>query len=645
MKVTRQIVFFAAMLALLATVQCSKRDDSIRRLVVSPENVFFNHDSVLTLYITVQPPGPFSWAIADLPKWVNAEANSGSSDGEIVKLKLFNNPLIFGGGSTNVKVVSNIAGESTFSIGRHGTTTSTLIIEQDSIHFNKEDDIKELNIRRLDNQGVWQLYIDDDWLVSSIDPGTQIYTNLIFLSIDRTKIKPNQTTTYIRFVHKYQQDTVSLKITAEYVPIPVFGATVSDPIFEFTDQSKTLWVKNNGELPGSWRLGFDETLFSANPSSGSLGPNDSILVNLGLIRDNLPDGIFQTEVNLLNNSYSQLAVKLEFEIRNYNGQIHTMLSKLAHTTFDKINNQVLAVTSLPNQLLAINPDDWSINSVQLGFRPNCVAVTSNSNTAFVGHNGKISQIDLQRSQVEHVFQSSANVREIFAKNNDWVYYTSSIYISSLYALNTQSLMINTSNQTLNYVMWSFLAEHLGVLCISESQKDKYFDIENGEPVFIGEKERGTHLAPKQISNNNNHLILANGSYNVIREGNLMNLQEIGKLSELFDFRINFIGFNEQTNHGILNPQYSSGPNNELHAYDLNTFTLAGQKMLPDFLLPNVNGESTFYPSLIAGIFVNSIENKVILIVAPQGYSSDAWGIIQFEQEELLQFNHLNLKRK
>jgi len=649
MKIIRLIGFFAIGCVLLAAVQCSKRDDSLRRIVLSPEEILFHYDTVLPFYISVQPPGPFSWALGELPEWAEADATYGSSDGEIVKINLFNNPLIGGysGSPHKVKVVSSNAGESTFTIHRASKNHSTLVLEPDSIHFKEDDDVLEMYIHHLGSDvGEWYMHIDDDWLISSMSPETGIdYSRPIFLSIDRTKMPPNQTTTFVRFVHEHWLDTVLCKVTAEYFPVPVFGASINQATFDFTDQSVSFWVKNTGGLVGIWRFGLDETMFEANPTSGSLAVNDSVLVNLSLIRDNLPDGIFLSEVKLLNNSFSQVAVKLEIEIRNYNDQIHTMFSNLAHTEYDYSNNHVVAVTSMPNKLLVINPENWGINDVQLVYAPNCVAVASNSNTAFVGHNGKISQIDLQFMQVEHVFQSSANVRDIFAKNNNWVYYTSTHFNSPLHTLNTSTSAITQSNQTLSIQFQPFLAEHLHVLCIPEHRNDKFFNIENGEPIFIGEKERGTQLAPRQISNDNNHLVLINGSYNIVKQGNLMDLQHIGSLTGFNESEINTIGLNEQTNHGFLNPKVSSGVNRTIYAYDLNTFALMGQNMLPDFLLANENGEPTFYPVKVFRIYVNNIENKVILIVEPQGYHSNAWGIIQFDQDELLHFNHINLKRK
>jgi hypothetical protein len=91
------------------------------------------------------------------------------------------------------------------------------------------------------------------------------------------------------------------------------------------------------------------------------------------------------------------------------------------TDYSAAMDRIIFVSANPNQLHIFNPNTAEDSIVELSRIPRSVAVGPNGLFAAVGHDAKISYVDLQNAQVLTTLDIVADVGEIALAGNGWIY--------------------------------------------------------------------------------------------------------------------------------------------------------------------------------------------------------------------------------
>ncbi|MGH9343080.1 MAG: choice-of-anchor D domain-containing protein, partial [Terriglobia bacterium] len=107
--------------------------------------------------------------------------------------------------------------------------------------------------------------------------------------------------------------------------------------------------------------------------------------------------------------------------------------------YSKALDKLVYVSAEPNELHLYDPSTQADTFVQLALAPTSVSVDSNGTYAAVGHDGWISDVNLQANPMTvQAFPVAADVTSLAAGDGGYIYFSSSLEPSQIFALNTTS---------------------------------------------------------------------------------------------------------------------------------------------------------------------------------------------------------------
>ncbi len=155
------------------------------------------------------------------------------------------------------------------------------------------------------------------------------------------------------------------------------------------------------------------------PSSGNLAMGDSIAVNAAIDRSNLETQIYGYGVTVEYDG-SQV-VELPVSIKNYKEDTWQLSGDIVDAEFDRTNDRLIAVSMFPDQIRKFDISSETVQTIDLNLPPTSVSVVQDGNFAAVGHNGRISYIDLDKMELVKMYDVTTDVLDIVLAPNNWVY--------------------------------------------------------------------------------------------------------------------------------------------------------------------------------------------------------------------------------
>jgi len=209
------------------------------------------------------------------------------------------------------------------------------------------------------------------------------------------------------------------KITVIYLPDEKGIPNVTNEItIKNTLLSSTITILNNANKTISWSSSGLGSAFSINKTSGTLkvGESTSIIVtvNRSLINSS---GLFESSI-LFNIDGTPYTTKIFVE--NFE-QAFILDRDVADVAFDKENGYVYFISESPKALNRYNPANGNMVSVDLNFVPVCLAVRPDNKKAIIGHDQKISEIDLTNMTITKSYTTGTKVLDVQLSQNDIAY--------------------------------------------------------------------------------------------------------------------------------------------------------------------------------------------------------------------------------
>ncbi len=89
--------------------------------------------------------------------------------------------------------------------------------------------------------------------------------------------------------------------------------------------------------------------------------------------------------------------------------------------YSKAKDILVYVSGTPSKINMYNDSLGTISSIDLVYPPTCVSVSSDGNTAVVGHDGNITYVDLNKKKIIKSYSVSCYALDIVLGNNKWAY--------------------------------------------------------------------------------------------------------------------------------------------------------------------------------------------------------------------------------
>ncbi len=112
--------------------------------------------------------------------------------------------------------------------------------------------------------------------------------------------------------------------------------------------------------------------------------------------------------------------KKEEELAIAEGKI-TLKSNLIDAEYSKKNDLLIYVSTNPHQLNVYNTLTNKLEIVGLGFAPMSVSIALDGKTAIVGHDARVSHVDLTKLSVTKVYDVTCEAFDVVLGSNGWAY--------------------------------------------------------------------------------------------------------------------------------------------------------------------------------------------------------------------------------
>jgi hypothetical protein len=188
-------------------------------------------------------------------------------------------------------------------------------------------------------------------------------------------------------------------------------------ILGYKKDSDCFYIVNTGTNELNWNI--ETKSFIISKKNGMLNAGDSIKIWIKILGgDNS------------NKSYQYIKItcasgEKDSVLAIYDPSWLLDLNNIIDAEFCKKTNKIITITSNPNELSIIDPENKFVNSISLNKIPTCVSVHQDGNIVVIGHNGSITYIDLIQQKIEKEYNISCNAYDIAISNTFNSYITPS----------------------------------------------------------------------------------------------------------------------------------------------------------------------------------------------------------------------------
>lgn len=385
---------------------------------------------------------------------------------------------------------------------------------------------------------------------------------------------------------------------------------------------------NIGNVSGNetltWTIQSLPQWLTASTTNGSISAYSSQNIVVTCNRSGLEPKVYEGVIVIKSNDNSQPSININISMLvRRAGNLENILALEGTVTdsyYSKVNDELYILTQNPNRLAILK--SGHLTYMQLPKAPNCITVSENGQSAYIGYSALMTEVNLKSQQVSKQIELDFNVHNIAYGENSWCYLTvrTSGYFDGLYNVNLQTSKISLSvgqgsvNENTN------LLKIKGKPVIIASREDTspngvfYINISNG----VVEQTRYWHqsLGGKLWSTEDGEYIIGNTSrvYKTPKENSSSNdLPELGKLGSNSYQNLRWIDHNQNTKlFFTLNNTYYDGET-KIMSYDAENFYLKNTIPFNDEYYTTINNRTDFYKVEYFYLFSNKTGNELYAI--------------------------------
>lgn len=642
------IVFLIVLVLSFFFESCCKNDDPpvTVELVMSPETVYLTNLDTATLLLSTQPSANVNWQATGYQDWIELQPSSGTTQSSLQEIKVFSkiDGAEEGDYYSQIEIISEGAGKAVatvyLSVGGNPIGKAT----PSSFNFSADTDTLELLIENTASGYLtWQLNTTENWLTVSPPSGTstKYQPKTVFVIAKRDNLEIGNYTGEISFVSNSFVPMENISVQMQVPETATFGFSMDTVNFGFFTEELQLEVNNTGNVAYDWDLTISEDYIISNSHSGHLEPGESTQLTLSVDRSSLDHGDYISDLLFSNNK--DVEIELPAVVNKYNEEKWLIEGRIIDAEYDRTNDVIVAVTENPYKLLKLDPVTESIEEVSLNLLPLAVSVIPDGTQAVVGHDAKVTHIDLASMTTIEVFDVPDITYDIVIAPNNFAYvFPATGQWTEIKCLNLTNGQVTASDgysirhRTKAKLHPSGDYIYGGDTDSSPSDFEKY-DIRNGTASLMYDSpyhgdysfggniwvsDDGLRLFAKSrnvffSTTNQDTDMTYNGS--LAGENSLVTLDHSSVANYIY--AIEYAG------------DYWDGyPSNTVMFYDAEYLNYEGSTSLPGFLVPGYENQYNYYESEGHFGFFNSTGNRYYVLVKARNGSGllNDWAVATVE---------------
>ncbi|HCY43226.1 MAG TPA: hypothetical protein DHV48_18135 [Prolixibacteraceae bacterium] len=201
---------------------------------------------------------------------------------------------------------------------------------------------------------------------------------------------------------------------------------VSESVVDLqNNDSKVLTIRNTGNANLAFQFQEIPGWLTFSTNQGVLYPGQSTDITLVVNRNNLEENEYSAIVQIQNNTpQGNYGLLVRMKVSNLTNPENTkaIQGQVTDSEYNKITNQLLVTTQIPNQLIIFSTSDNTQTIIPLDKSPNCISISEDGNTAVIGYNlAAVSKVDLQTKTLTKTIETDCIPFDIVLGDNDWCY--------------------------------------------------------------------------------------------------------------------------------------------------------------------------------------------------------------------------------
>ena len=201
---------------------------------------------------------------------------------------------------------------------------------------------------------------------------------------------------------------------------------VSESVVDLqNNDSKVLTIRNTGNANLTFQFKEIPGWLTFSTLQGMLYPGQSTDITLVVNRNNLEENEYSAIVQIQNNTpQGNYGLLVKMKVSNLTNPENTkaIQGQVTDSEYNKITNQLLVTTQIPNQLIIFSTSDNTQTIIPLDKSPNCISISEDGNTAVIGYNlAAVSKVDLQTKTLTKTIETDCIPFDIVLGDNDWCY--------------------------------------------------------------------------------------------------------------------------------------------------------------------------------------------------------------------------------
>ena len=509
-------------------------------------------------------------------------------------------------------------------------TEPKLIVSEDTLSFNEEE-IKTLFLSTMPaTECEFQVVSYPDWVDVSPLQGI-IYNNIeeIKISSHFDSNLPGVYTGELKIMSTSGLETVALKgFFGEHT---LYELPDSVNFSVFTNQ-KSIILKNEGNVVIEYGCSTSNGYVFLTETSGAIPVGGQGNIEININRSTMETGTYNSMIFInINGKTDTISVTVD----NIKEQKTIVESDITDAEFSKQKNQLIYVSTNPLSLTIHNVLNKSFDHIPLSFIPICVSVSPDGNHAAVGHDGKVSYVDLISKVVIKTLDVPCYIFDIALTTTGWAYAIPND------GTHTYVQCINFSNNTVTSSTGYSIYDRSKIK-LHPSEKYIYLadngvspadlrklDVQNGTAVFLydspyhGDYPSGYDL---WFSEDGNRIFTKYKS--------VFKTSELQPLDMLYNGKITFETSSSYSYKNLVWLDHANAKNNLyilatgedyydpnspfLYIFNATNLVFKSQIALEKYTIPDNFGGGKFYESEPYFAFCNSAGNKVYVVAKATG---------------------------